>query len=116
MTTTTALRASLARSFAGDLIGPGDEGYDPARRVENAYVDRRPALIAKARDTADVAAAVRWARDTGVHLSVAAGRDGFSGDPVNDGGLVLDLALLRGSRSTPRHGRCVRVPGSPRAS
>src|SRR3990170_231394 len=96
MTTAAAMRASLARSFAGELIGPGDEGYDPARRVENAYVDRRPALIAKARDTADVAEAVRWARDTGVHLSVAAGRHGISGDAVNDGGLVLDLSLLRG--------------------
>lgn len=96
MTTAAAMRASLARSFAGELIGPGDEGYDLARRVENAYVDRHPALIAKARDTADVAAAVRWARDTGVHLSVAAGRHGFSGDAVNDAGLVLDLSLLRG--------------------
>jgi FAD/FMN-containing dehydrogenase len=96
MTTAAAMRASLARSFTGELIGPGDEGYDTARRVENAYVDRRPALIAKARDTADVSAAVRWARDAGVHLSVAAGRHGFSGDAVNDGGLVLDVSLLRG--------------------
>jgi FAD/FMN-containing dehydrogenase len=94
--TTAAMRTSLARSFAGELIGPGDDGYDPARSVWNADVDRRPALVAKARDTADVAAAVHWARDTGVHLSVAAGRHGFSGDAVNDAGLVLDLSLLRG--------------------
>jgi len=93
---TAAMRASLARSFAGELIGPGDEGYDPARRVANADVDRRPALIAKARDTADVAEAVRWASDTGVRLSVAAGRHGLAGDAVNDAGLVLDLSLLRG--------------------
>jgi FAD/FMN-containing dehydrogenase len=93
---TTAMRASLTRSFGGELIGPGDEGYDPARRVWNAHYDRRPALIAKARDSADVAEAVRWAGDTGVHLSVAAGRHGFSGDAVNDAGLVLDLELLRG--------------------
>ncbi len=93
---TTAMRASLARSFAGELIGPGDEGYDPARSVWHADVDRRPALIAKARDTADVAEAVRWAHDASVHLCVAAGRHGFSGDAVTDAGLVLDLSLLRG--------------------
>jgi len=96
MTTEQTMRASLARSFGGELIGRDDEGYDQARRVENAYVDRCPALIAKARDAADVGAAVRWARDSGVHLSVAAGRHGFSGDAVNDGGLVLDLSLLQG--------------------
>jgi FAD/FMN-containing dehydrogenase len=93
--TATALRASLARSFAGQLIGPADEGYDAARSLWQADIDRRPALVAKARDTADVAAAVRWARDTGTRLSVAAGRHGFSGDAVNDDGLVLDLSLLR---------------------
>lgn len=90
-----ALRARLARSFGGQLIGPADDGYDAARSVWHADIDRRPALVAKARDTADVAAAVRWARDTGTHLSVAAGRHGFSGDAVNDDGLVLDLSLLR---------------------
>lgn len=95
VTTVAASRLSLARSFGGELIDPGDEAYDQARRVENAFVDRHPALIAKARDTADVAAAVRWASDTETHLSVAAGRHGFSGDAVNDGGLVIDLSLLR---------------------
>lgn len=94
--TTAAMRARLAGSFAGELIGPDDAGYDVARRVWNAAYDRHPALVAKARDTADVVAAVLWARETGTRLSVAAGRHGLSGDAVNDAGLVLDISGLKG--------------------
>ena len=102
-------RFALARAFGGELIGPDDEGYDRARRVENAYVDRYPALIARPRHAADVAAAVRWVGNTRTPFSVAGGRHGFSGDAVNDGGLLIDLSLLKeitinGAERTARAG------------
>ena len=62
--------------FTGELIAPEDHEYDPARRVWNAAVDRRPALVARACRTEDVAAAVRFAREEGVPLSVRGGNFG----------------------------------------
>ena len=59
--------------FTGDLIAPGDERYEQARRVWNAAVDRCPALIARAQSTADVVAVVRYAREKGLPLSVRGG-------------------------------------------
>ncbi len=109
MTIAPSLRSALVESFGGQLIGPDDDGYDRARRVENAYVDRHPALIARPRHAADVVAVVRWAGNTNTPLSVAGGRHGFSGDAVNDGGLVIDLSLLKdiainGAAQTARAG------------
>ena len=80
MTALTRSAADRLRTdFTGELISPGDEGYDTARTVWNGAIDRRPALIARARHTADVVTAVRFARDHDLPLSIRGG--GHSATP-----------------------------------
>jgi hypothetical protein len=62
MTTTIDVQASLAENFTGPILAPGDAGYDAARKIHNGLIDKRPALIASCRSTADVAAAVTAGR------------------------------------------------------
>ena len=69
--TTTAPYAELAAAVRGDLILPGDPGYDQARAVYNAMIDKHPAAIARCRDTADVITCVRFARSHGIEIAVA---------------------------------------------
>jgi FAD/FMN-containing dehydrogenase len=76
-------------------IRPGDPGYDEARAVFNAMIDRKPAAILRCRDTADVAAGIRYARDHDLMLSVRSGGHGVAGNAVCDGGIVLDLSGMR---------------------
>jgi FAD/FMN-containing dehydrogenase len=94
MQTTSPLEV-LSERFAGELIMPGDPGYDVSRRVFNAIVDRRPALIARCTTTADVAAGVRFARDTGLDVAVRCGGHSVTGLGVCDGGIVIDLGGLK---------------------
>jgi FAD/FMN-containing dehydrogenase len=89
------LRAALSGHFSGETVAPGEPGYDQGRRVWNATVDRRPALIAYCRTAADVASAVRAGRDTGVPLSVRGGGHQVAGLAVCDDGLTIDLSGLR---------------------
>jgi FAD/FMN-containing dehydrogenase len=81
--------------FAGELIAPGSRRYDRARRVWNAAVDRYPALIARARGTADVVAVVRYAQEAGLALSVRGGGHSTAGLAVADGALLLDLSAMK---------------------
>jgi FAD/FMN-containing dehydrogenase len=85
----------LSEQFAGELIAPGDPSYDLSRRVFNAMIDRRPALIARCATTADVAAAVRFARETGLVVGVRSGGHSVTGLGVCDGGIVIDLGGLK---------------------
>lgn len=87
---TTQLRESLS----GAVLAPGDAGYDSARALFNAMIDTRPAAIAQVRDTADVASALRIAREAGLAVSVKGGGHGVSGNALCDG-VVIDLANLR---------------------
>ena len=100
----------LAGKVRGDLIQPDDPAYDAARRVYNAMHDRRPALIARPVDAADVAAAVSFARDQELPLAVRGGGHGVAGTGTNDGGLVIDLARMRSVRVDPDR-RVARVEG-----
>ncbi|MDQ2965797.1 MAG: FAD-dependent oxidoreductase, partial [Chloroflexota bacterium] len=93
--------ADLRKTFDGELIGPADSAYDTARRAWNGMIDRHPALIVQPRGAADVAAAVRFGRKHALELSVKCGGHGTSGQSVTDGGLVVDLALMRGVRVDP---------------
>src|SRR6476661_5689955 len=98
---------ALAANFGGTLLRPGDEGYDAARRVHNGLIDRRPALIARCAGTADIAAAVRFARGAGLEISVRGGGHNVAGRAVAEGGVMIDLARMRGihvdaGRSTVR--------------
>jgi hypothetical protein len=76
-------------------VRPGDPGYDEARAVFNAMVDRRPAVILRCRDAAEVAAGIRYARTNDLALSVRGGGHGVAGNAVCDGGVVLDLSRMR---------------------
>src|SRR6266511_6150789 len=81
----------LRATFRGDLVRPGDPGYDDARQVRNGLIDRRPAVIARCTGTADVVAAVNFAREHELLLSVCGGGHNVAGTATNDGGIVIDL-------------------------
>jgi FAD/FMN-containing dehydrogenase len=85
----------LSEQFAGELIMPGDPRYDVSRTVFNAIVDRHPAVIARCGTTADVAAAVRFARATDLIVAVRCGGHSVTGLGVCDGGIVIDLGGLK---------------------
>jgi FAD/FMN-containing dehydrogenase len=90
------------------LIVPGDAGYDDARRVFNGLVDRRPALIARCRGTADVVRALGYARTAGLPVAVRGGGHSVAGHGTCDGGVLLDLSTQRGVWVDPAR-RTVRV-------
>lgn len=85
----------LRRRFAGELLEPGDRGYDDARTVFNAMIDRRPAVIARCTGVADVRAAVNFARRHGLLTAVRCGGHSVIGLSVCDGGMVIDLSAMR---------------------
>ena len=88
----------LRAKFRGELIAPGDAGYDAARKVYNGMIDRRPALIVKCADVADVIAGVNLAREKKLLLAVRGGGHNGPGLGVCDDGLVIDLSRLKGIR------------------
>ena len=85
----------LRRSLSGDVLGPGDSGYDGARRGFNALVDRRPAVIARCAEPRDVATAFDFARTHDLEVAVRGGGHNPAGHCVVDDGLVIDLTALR---------------------
>jgi FAD/FMN-containing dehydrogenase len=87
--------------FGGDLLAPGDRGYDEARAVFNGMIDRTPTLIAVCRTTDDVVAAVNFAREQGLPISVYGGGHGVTGAAVVDGGLVVDMRGMKGIQVDP---------------
>ncbi|MFC8241691.1 FAD-binding oxidoreductase [Streptomyces chartreusis] len=91
----------LRGAVRGTVVEPGDPVYDEARKVYNAMHDRRPAIIVRAVDTGDVMATVDFAREQGVPLAVRGGSHSVPGYGTCDGGVVLDLGLMRGIRVDP---------------
>ena len=88
--------AELAPTFSGQLLQPHDAGYDDARRVHNGLIDKRPALIARCHGTADVADAVKLALTLGLEVAVRGGGHNVAGRATIDGGLMIDLAPMKG--------------------
>ena len=92
----------LRAALRGPLLLAGDAGYDEARSVWNAMIDRRPALVARCIGVSDIVAGVRFARESGIALSLKGGGHNISGLAVAEGGLMLDLSLMRGVWVDPR--------------
>ena len=90
--------AALQQSFRGRLIGPGDADYDAARALYNGMIDKKPRLIARCVDVADVIAAVNYGRDSGLLIAVRGGGHSGPGLGSCNDGLVIDLSLLKGIR------------------
>lgn len=85
---------AFAKRLTGELLKPGEDGYDDARTVFNDIIDRHPRLIAQCLDTDDVVAAVTYARETNTPLSVKAGGHNTAGMAIVDDGLVIDLSRM----------------------
>ena len=90
--------SALRRSIDGRVVLPDDEGYDAARALWNAMVDRRPAVAVRCESSADVAAAIDFARRNDLELGVRCGGHSVLGISVPDGGLLIDLSGLRAVR------------------
>src|SRR5713226_7031664 len=86
---------ALEAKVRGAILGPGDDGYDAARRVWNGMIDRAPALIVRCADGSDVVDAVNFARENELAVAVRGGGHNAAGLAVCDGGLVIDLSGLR---------------------
>src|SRR5580704_2508226 len=91
----------VSASFTGELIGPGEAGYEQARRVHNGLIDKRPALIARCRTVPDIQDAVIIGREQATEISVRGGGHNVAGLAVTDGGLMIDLAPMKGIRVDP---------------
>jgi len=92
---------SLSGCISGRLIVPGDDDYEAARHVHQAAVDARPLAIVRAADARDVAFTVLFARDNELELAIRGGGHSVAGHGTVDGGLVLDLANMRGLHIDP---------------
>jgi FAD/FMN-containing dehydrogenase len=106
MSTLDELRARVN----GQTIVPGDAAYEEARKVYNGMIDKRPGVIVRCTDAADVMASVQFAREGGRDLSIRGGSHSVPGFGTNDGGVVIDLAPMNGVRVDP-DARTVRAEG-----
>ena len=100
----------LSASCSGTVLQAGDAGYEDARKVHNGLVDKRPALIVRCRGAADVADAIGFAREAGLEISVRGGGHNVAGRAVTDGGLMIDLAEMKGMYVDPE-ARTIRAQG-----
>ena len=97
----TSIVEGLRASVRGEVIGPNDEGYDDARRVFNAMIDRRPALVVRCEGTADVVAAVNLARENELDLAIRGGGHSVPGFGTADDAVVVDLSGMQGVQVDP---------------
>ena len=95
----------LRRSRAGEVLAPADAGYDTARAVWNAMVDRRPAVIVRCKGTADVINAVKFAAAHDLPVSIRGGGHNVAGHAVCDDGVMIDLSSMRAVRVDPERQR-----------
>src|SRR3954451_2974063 len=91
----------LSGQVSGLVVSPRDAGYDEARAIHNGLVDRRPGLIVRCRTTNDVIAALEFARRAGLEVSIRGGGHNVAGRAVTDGGVMIDLAEMKGIAIDP---------------
>jgi FAD/FMN-containing dehydrogenase len=95
---------NLAQTLRGQLLRPGATGYEAARKIWNAMVDKFPVMIVRCAGSADVVRSVNFARDHGLILSIRGGGHNVTGNAVSNDGLMIDLSLMK----------CIRVDGPAR--
>jgi FAD/FMN-containing dehydrogenase len=107
--------ASIVREwqarFEGHLLTSSDADYETSRRIWNGMIDRRPSLIARCRSDKDVSVAVKLARAEKMQVSIRGGGHGVAGTAVSDGGLMIDLSLLKDIRVDPLAREVTAAPG-----
>src|SRR5437660_8838750 len=101
----------LERSLQGRLFRPQDLEYDDARKIWNAMIDRRPALVARCAGAADVQQAVRFARENGLLVAVRGGGHNVAGNATCEGGLVIDLSAMKAIGVDPTQRTADAQPG-----
>jgi FAD/FMN-containing dehydrogenase len=87
--------AAFGNTFTGQFLKPGDAGYEESRKVHNGLVDKRPALIARCRQPADVGEAIKLTRRLGLEVAVRGGGHNVAGRATIDGGVMIDLSLMK---------------------
>src|SRR5579859_4610603 len=108
--TIAEVHSALRRKFRGDLLRPGDDEYDGVRGIWNGMVARKPGLIARCADVADVQIAVRTASAAGVVTAIRCGGHSLAGFSTCDDGLVIDLSRMRAVNVCAQT-RCARFDG-----
>jgi FAD/FMN-containing dehydrogenase len=103
---------SLKASIRGQVLLPDEQGYDGARSIWNAMIDRRPGIILRCAGVADIRQGVRFARDHSLLLAIRGGGHNIAGSAVCEGGLMLDLSGMRGVRIDPTARRAYVDPGA----
>lgn len=98
----TSVVTSFQSSIRGALLTEADPGYDQARSIWNAMIDKRPALIAQCSGAADVRKSVNFARENGLLTAIRGGGHNIAGSALCDGGLVIDLSKMRTVHVDPR--------------
>lgn len=98
--------------FTGHIVHPGSDEYDSARQLFNALIDKRPAVALRCRSRADIVAAVRYAVGSGAEIAVRCGGHSVAGHSSTDGGILIDLSLMRGVVVDAEHRIAVVQPGA----
>ncbi len=102
---TATLKPAVIEEFKtklrGPLLRPGDDSYDDARKIWNGMIDKRPRLIARCRGSSDVVQAVDFARQNDLLVAVRGGGHNIAGNAVCDGGIMIDLSLMKSVKVDP---------------
>jgi FAD/FMN-containing dehydrogenase len=102
----------LNTSLRNAILRPGDDGYDKARAIWNAMIDRRPAMIVRCNGVSDIRLAVQFAREHGILTAVRGGGHNIAGNAVCDAGMVIDLSAMRSVRINPFARKAYVEPGA----